>query len=322
MKAIAQNRYGSTDVLALQDIPVPTPKDGEVLLRVRAAGVDPGVWHLMTGQPYLLRLMGFGLRRPKVAVRGRDVAGVVEAVGSGVTGFQPGDAVFGTAEGSFAEYVCARADRLAAKPANLTFEQAAAMPISAGSALQGLRDAGRIRAGQHVLITGAGGGVGSFAVQLAKEFCAQVTAVCGPERVELVRSLGADRVIDRSQADFIDGTRYDLILDNSGLCSLAHLRRALTPAGTLVIVGGEGAGRWFGGIDRVLRALLWSLVLKQNLRGLFATERAADFALLGELAEEGKLTPALDRTFPLSETAAAIKHLHDGKARGKVVISV
>ncbi|MGO1050971.1 NAD(P)-dependent alcohol dehydrogenase [Crossiella sp. CA198] len=322
MKAIAQDRYGSADVLAFQDIPVPTPKDGEVLLRVRAAGVDPGVWHLMTGQPYLLRLLGFGLRRPKVAVRGRDVAGVVEAVGSGVTGFQPGDAVFGTAEGSFAEYVCARADRLAAKPANLTFEQAAAMPISAGTALQGLRDAGRIRAGQHVLITGAGGGVGSFAVQLAKEFCAQVTAVCGPERVELVRSLGADRVIDRSQQDFVDGTRYDLILDNSGLCSLAHLRRALTPAGTLVIVGGEGAGRWFGGTDRVLRATLWSLLLKQNLRGLFATERAADFALLGELAEEGKLTPALDRTFPLSETAVAIRHLHEGKARGKVVISV
>ncbi|GAA2819240.1 NAD(P)-dependent alcohol dehydrogenase [Crossiella cryophila] len=322
MKAIAQDRYGSTDVLAFQDIPVPTPKDGEVLLRVRAAGVDPGVWHLMTGQPYLLRLMGFGLRRPKVAVRGRDVAGVVEAVGPGVTGFQPGDAVFGTAEGSFAEYVCARADRLAAKPANLTFEQAAAMPISAGSALQGLRDAGRIRAGQHVLITGAGGGVGSFAVQLAKEFCAQVTAVCGPERVELVRSLGADRVIDRSRQDFVDGTRYDLILDNSGLCALAHLRRALTPTGTLVIVGGEGSGRWFGGIDRVLRAALWSPLLKQNLRGLFTTERATDFALLGELAEEGKLTPALDRTFPLAETAAAIRYLHEGKARGKVVISV
>ncbi|MGW0518809.1 NAD(P)-dependent alcohol dehydrogenase [Crossiella sp. NPDC003009] len=322
MKAITQDRYGSTDVLALKDIPTPEPGAGEVLLRVRAAGVGPDVWHLMTGLPYLVRLAGFGLRRPKVAVRGRDVAGVVESVGAGVTGFRAGDAVFGTGAGSFAEYTCARADQLAVKPANLSFEQAAAMPISGGTALQGLRDLGQVRAGQQVLVTGAGGGVGSFAVQLAKEFGARVTGVCGPSRTELVRSLGADRVVDRSKADFVDGTRYDLVLDTAGRRPLAQLRRALTPGGTLVIVGGEGAGRWFGGTDRVLRAALLSPLIGQRLRGLFSSERGADFAFLGGLAGEGKLTPVLDRVFPLAEAAKAIRHVHEGHPLGKVVISI
>ncbi|MCO1578339.1 NAD(P)-dependent alcohol dehydrogenase [Crossiella sp. SN42] len=322
MKAITQDRYGSTDVLAFKDIPIPEPGADEVLLRVRAAGVGPDVWHLMTGLPYLVRLAGFGLRRPKVAVRGRDVAGVVESVGAGVTGFRAGDAVFGTSAGSFAEYACARADQLAVKPANLSFEQAAAMPVSGGTALQGLRDLGQVRAGQQVLVTGAGGGVGSFAVQLAKEFGARVTGVCGPSRTELVRSLGADRVIDRSTADFVDGTRYDLVLDTAGGQPLAQLRRALTPGGTLVIVGSEGAGRWFGGTDRVLRAALLSPLIGQRLRGLFSSERGADFAFLAGLAGEGKLTPVLDRVFPLAEAAKAIQYVHEGHPLGKVVISI
>jgi NADPH:quinone reductase-like Zn-dependent oxidoreductase len=324
MKAVVQDTYGSPDVLELRDIDKPVVGDDDVLVRVHAAGVDPGVWHLMTGLPYLVRILGYGLRKPKVGIRGRDVAGRVEAVGKNVTRFHPGEEVFGTCEGSFAEYVCAQADRLAPKPANLTFEQAAAVPISGLTALQGVREKGQVQPGQKVLIIGAAGGVGSFAVQLAKAFGAGVTGVCSTTKVDLVRSIGADHVIDYTREDFADGARrYDLILDTAGNRSLAHLRRALAPRGTLVIVGGEGGGRWLGGFDRqILRAPILSLFVSQTLRPLTSKERSEDLVVLKELIEAGKVTPIIDRTYPLSEVPEAIRYLEEGHARGKVVITV
>lgn len=322
MKAIVQDTYGSADVLALRDIEDPLVGDGEVLVRVEAAGVDPGVWHLMTGLPYLVRL-GYGLRKPKHRVRGRDVAGRVEAIGTNVTQFQPGDDVFGICEGSFAEYACAREDKLAPKPTTLTFEQAAGVPISACTALQGLRDKGKVQPGQKVLIIGAAGGIGSFAVQLAKVFGADVIGVCSTTKADLVRSIGADDVIDYTRDDFADGTRhYDLILDTAGLRSLSHLRRALTPNGTLVIIGGEGGGRWFGGLDRNLRAGMMSPFVRQRLRMLTWKERKEDIQFLKELIEAGKATPIIDKTSSLSEVPEAIRHLEEGHAQGKVVITV
>jgi NADPH:quinone reductase-like Zn-dependent oxidoreductase len=323
MKAIVQDTYGSPDVLQLREIDTPVVGDDEVLVRVHAAGVDQGVWHLTAGLPYLMRIAGFGLRAPKNPVRGYDVAGRVEAVGENVTRFQPGDEVFGTCRGSFAEYACARADRLAPKPANLTFEQAAAVPISGYAALQAVRDRGKVRPGQRVLIIGAGGGVGTFAVQLAKAFGADVTGVCSTTKMELVRSIGADRVIDYTREDFADGrNRYDVILDIAGNRSLSHLRRGLAPAGTLVIVGGEGGGRWFGGVDRQLRAHVLSPFVRQKLGTWISTERKEDLEALHELLEAGKVTPVVDRTFPLSEVPEAIRYLRDGRAHGKVVITV
>ena len=323
MKAIVQDRYGSADALELREIEKPTIGPAEVLVRVHAAGLDPGVWHLMTGQPYLIRVMGFGLRAPKTRVRGRALAGRVEAVGASVTEFRPGDEVFGTCEGSFADYASAQADRLASKPANLSFEQAATVPISAQTALQALRDAGRVRPGQHVLVIGAAGGVGSFAVQLANVFGAHVTGVCSTEKTDLVRSIGAEDVIDYTKVDFADGTRrFDLILDTAGNRSLSQLRRALTPDGTLVIIGGEGGGRWLGMMSRILRALVLAPFVKQKLRFLSATERAEDLRLLRDLIEAGKVTPVIDRTFPLSQASEAIRYLERGHARGKVVIAV
>jgi NADPH:quinone reductase-like Zn-dependent oxidoreductase len=323
MKAIIQDRYGSPDVLELRDIDQPVIGDNDVLVRVHAAGVDPSVWHLMTGLPYLVRLFGSGLRRPKTRVRGADVAGTVTAIGRNVTRFQPGDEVFGSCDGSFAEYAAAREDRLAPKPANLTFEQAAAVPVSAYTALQALRDAGQVKPGQRVLVIGASGGVGTFAVQLAKAYGAEVTGVCGTAKTDLVRSLGADDVIDYTRDDFLDGTRrYDLILDGAGNRPLAHLRRALTPRGTLVIVGGEGGGKVLGGTDRLLRAMLLSPFVSHQLRGLLAMPRQADLETLRELIEAGKVTPALDRTYPLGETADAIRYVQQGNARGKVVVTI
>ena len=323
MKAIVQDKYGSTDVLELREIDRPTIGPDDVLVRVRAAGVDPGVWHLMTGLPYLIRVMGYGLRAPKWRIRGRALSGSVEMVGTNVTGFHPGDEVFGTCEGSFADYASARADRLAPKPTNLTFEQAATVPISAQTALQALRDAGRVQAGQRVLIIGAAGGVGSFAVQLAKGYGAYVTGVCGTEKAELVRSIGADDVIDYTRTDFADGTRrYDLILDTAGNRSLSHLRRALGPEGTLVIIGGEGGGRWLGMMGRIFRTMVLAPFVRQKLRFLSATERAEDLRLLKELIEAGKVTPVIDRTYPLSQASEAIRYLERGHARGKVVIAV
>lgn len=328
MKAIVQTGYGSTEVLQLSDIDKPVVGDDDVLLRVHAAGVDPGVWHLVTGLPYLARLMGVGLRRPRGRVRGTDVAGRVEAVGRNVTRLRPGDEVFGACDGirrgSFAEFACAPAHRLAPKPANLTFEQAAAVPVSGCTALQGLRDKGRVQLGQKVLIIGAGGGVGTFAVQLIKTFGAEATGVCSATKVDLVRSIGADHVIDYTRDDFADGSRlYDLILDNGGNRSLSHLRRALASQGTLVIVGGEGGGRWLGGFDRqILRAPLLSLLVSQTLRPLTAKVRHEDLQVLRELIEAGKVTPVIDRTYPLAEAPEAIRYLHDGRARGKVVVTV
>jgi NADPH:quinone reductase-like Zn-dependent oxidoreductase len=324
MKAIVQDEYGEAgDVLRLEEIDKPEIADDEVSVRVHAAGVDRGVWHLMTGLPYPVRLAGYGLRAPKTGVRGREVAGCVEAVGNDVTTLQPGDEVFGVGEGSFAEYACARVDKLAPKPESLTFEQAAAVPVSALTALQGLRDHGRVQPGQNVLIIGASGGVGTFAVQIAKAFGAQVTGVCSTTKVDLVRSIGADHVIDYTHGDITDSAqRYDMILDTGGNRSLSQLRRALTPRGTLVIVGGETGGRWLGGADRQLRALMLSPFVGQKLGTFIASENKNDLLVLKELIESGQVTPAIDRTYPLSEVPAAIRYMQEGHARGKVVITV
>ncbi|MEW2085970.1 NAD(P)-dependent alcohol dehydrogenase [Streptomyces sp. NPDC005283] len=323
MKAVVRETYRSPDGLELKEIDKPVVGDDDVLVRVHAAGVDQGVWHLVTGLPYLLRGMGFGLRRPKNRVPGLDVAGRVEAVGRNVIRFQPGDEVFGTCSGSYAEYACARQDKFAPKPANVTFAQAAAVPSSAFAALQGLRRSAQVQAGQKVLVIGAGGGVGTFAVQLAKEFGAHVTGVCSTKKTDLVRSIGADEVIDYTREDFADGpSRYDLILDAGGGRSLSHLRRALGPRGTLVVVGSEEGGRWAQGVDRALRAALLSPFVSQKLRMLVSTENEGDLQLLGELIEAGKLTPIVDRTYSLSEVPKAIEYLRAGHARGKVVITV
>lgn len=323
MKAIVQDVYGPAEVLELRDVDKPVPAEDEVLIRVRAAGVDQGVWHLMAGLPYLTRAVGFGLRTPKVGIRGRELAGTVESVGGNVVGFRPGDEVFGTAEGTFAEYVCAKEGKLALKPGNLSFEQAAAVPISAATALQGLRDSGHVQPGQDVLIIGAGGGVGSYAVQLAKSFGARVTGVCSTDKTELVRSIGADHVIDYRYDDFSDGAKqWDLILDTAGNRRLSVLRRALKPHGTLVIVGGEGGGKLTGGFERSLRAAALSLFVGQKLKGLLAVERAEDLRALAELIEAGKVTPVIDRSFALGDAPAAIEYMHAGKARGKVVITI
>ena len=322
MKAIAQDKYGGAEVLELRDIDQPTPTETQVLLRVHAAGVDAGVLHLMTGQPYLMRVVGFGFRVPKGKVRGRDVAGTVVTVGGKVTRFKPGDEVFGTCEGSFAEFVCAREDRLATKPPSLTFEQAAAVPISAGTALHAVRDSARVQPGEKVLVIGAAGGVGTFALQLAKMYGAVVTGVCSTTKVDLVRSLGADDVIDYTSQDFADGKqRYDVVIDTAGSRSLTQLRRALTPKGRLVIVGGEGDGRWTG-IGRPLRAMLLNLFVGQKLSGLAPRESAEDFRILGEFIAEGKIHPVLDKTFQLSEAPDAIRYLQAGKSRGKVVVLI
>lgn len=319
MKAIVQDTYGPTEVLELREIAKPTPADNQVLLKVQAASVDAGVWHLMTGLPYLVRL-GYGVRKPKTAVRGREVAGTVEAVGSSVTRFQPGDEVFGTCEGSFAEYVAAREDRLAHKPENLTFEQAAAIPISGGTALQALRDAGKVKAGQRVLVIGAAGGVGTYAVQLAKAFGAHVTGVCSTKKLDLVQSIGADEVIDYTR-DELSG-QYDLILDTAGNRPLHQLRRVLAAKGTLVIVGGEEGGKLLGGMERLLRAILLSPFVGQRLLGVISTERAADYDTLSNLIETGKLTPVIDRSFPLAEAPQAIAYVQSAHSRGKVTITL
>lgn len=325
MKAIAQDVYGPADVLELREVDRPAIGDEEVLVKVHAAGVDPGVWHLMTGEPYLVRAMGFGLRRPKVPVRGRDLAGVVEAVGTRVTRFRAGDAVYGTCEsGSFAEYAAAPQGQLAAKPANLSFEHAAATPISGGTALQAVRDSGRVQSGQRVMVIGAAGGVGSFAVQIANAHGAVVTGVCSTVKVDLVRSLGAKDVIDYTHDEIDrDGAQYDVVIDTAGNRPLSLLRRALTPRGTLVLVGGEnGGGRVLGGFDRQLRAPLLSMFIGQRLRGLIAKERSADLEALTQLIESGAVTPVIDRAYPLADAPNAIRYLAESHAAGKVVITM
>jgi NADPH:quinone reductase-like Zn-dependent oxidoreductase len=277
----------------------------------------------MTGLPYLIRIAGYGFRAPKTRVRGNDLAGRVEAIGKDVTQFQVGDEVYGTSDGTFAEYVSAKASKVALKPANLSFEQAAAVPTSALTALQGLRDHAEAQPGQRVLLIGASGGIGTFAVQLAKAFGAEVTGVCSTTKVDMVRSLGADHVIDYVRDDFTKtAQRYDVILDMAGNRSLSMLRCALTPEGTLVIIGGEEGGRWLGGTDRQIRALLLSPFVRQRLRTFVAKESAEDLLFLKELIESGKVTPVIDRTYALREAPDAIRHLKEGHARGKLVLSV
>jgi NADPH:quinone reductase-like Zn-dependent oxidoreductase len=323
MKAIVRDTYGPPDVLELRDIDKPKSADEEVLVHVHAAGVGRDVWHVMTGLPYPIRLAGYGFRAPKNPVIGSDMAGVVEAVGNNVSRFQPGDEVFGIGKGSYAEYVCAREDKLAPKPENLTFEQAAVVAIMGSTALQALRDHGKVRPGQEVLIIGASGGVGTYAVQIAKAFGAHVTGVCSTQKVEMVRSIGADHVIDYTREDFAEGDqRYDLILDIGGNSSLSRLRRVLASRGTLVIVGGEGGGRWLGGTDRQLRAMMLSPFVGQKLGTFVNKENYEDMLVLKELIESGKITPVIDRTYTLSEVPEAIRYLEEGHARGKIVIAV
>lgn len=323
MKAITQHMYGEADVLSLEDLETPAVGDDEVLVRVKAAGVDAGVWHLMAGKPYLLRLFGGGFRKPKVALRGRELAGEVTAVGRKVTRFRPGDEVFGISlKGSFAEYAVAGEDRLETKPANLTFEEAAAVPVSGAAALHALRDSGHVQAGQSVLIIGAGGGVGSFAVQLATALGAKVTAVCSAGKADFVKSLGAENVIDYRREDFsLGGVRYDLILDIAGNSALPRLRRVLAPEGTLVFVGGEGGGPVFGGLGRQLRALILSPFTRQKLRSLLSAERAEDLRDLREFIEAGKVRPVVDGVYPLADAPAAVARWKAGQVRGKLVIT-
>jgi NADPH:quinone reductase-like Zn-dependent oxidoreductase len=323
MKAVVQDRYGSADALDLAAVDQPAPEDDELLVRVHAAGVDAGAWHLMIGLPYLIRLAGYGLRKPRQRIRGRELAGRVEAVGRDVTRFRPGDEVYGIGEGAFAEYARVPQKRAAPKPVNLGFEQAAAVPISAITALQGLRDKGRLQPGQRVMVIGAAGGVGSFAVQLAKAFGAHVTGVVSTAKTDLARSIGADEVVDYTREDATDGRRrYDLVLDTAGNRPLSSLRRALTPTGTLVIVGGEGGGRWLGGTERLLRAGLLSPFVGQRLLGFVAGEGADDLRALTDLIEAGKVAPVIDRTYPLDQAPEALRYWAEGHARGKVVVTI
>lgn len=321
MKAILQDRYGAADVLALKDIDAPVVGDHDVLVQVHAASAHIGDWHLMAGEPYLVRA-ALGLRGPRQRVRGMDLAGRVLAVGKAVTQFHPGDEVFGSGTGAFAELACAREDKLARKPANLTFQQAAALATSGSTALQALAK-GPVGPGQKVLIIGAAGAVGGFAVQLAKAAGAHVTGVCSPSKIDLVRSLGADAVIDYTRDDFTAGAQhYDLIVDTAGNRPLAQLRRALSTRGTLVLVGGEGGGRWFGGMGRPLWAALVSPFVKHRLSGLISIVRKDDLLHLAALCEAGKLSPVIDRTYALDGVPDAIRYIAEGHARGKVVIAV
>ena len=292
-------------------------------MRVAAASVDRGTWHLMAGLPYPIRAAGFGLRAPKALNPGRSVAGTIAAVGTKVIDLRVGDEVFGTCDGAFAEYARGRRDRLDLKPVNLDFEQASAVPVSGLTALQAVRDHGKVRAGERVLVIGASGGVGTFAVQIAKAFGAEVTGVCSTAKVDLVRALGADHVVDYEHSDFANTTDpYDVILDTGGNAGLSRLRRALTGRGRLVIVGGETEGRWLGGSDRQLRAMLVSPFVSHSLTTFVASENAEDLVALRDLIEAGKVAPAVDRIYPLQDVAAAMRHMQQGRARGKVVIRV
>jgi NADPH:quinone reductase-like Zn-dependent oxidoreductase len=326
MKAIVYHQYGSPDVLELTEVEIPTPRDDEVLLKVHATSVNPADWHLLRGEPYIARLQ-FGLRKPKDRVLGCDVAGQVEALGKNVTMIQPGDEVFGSpfmhGMGAFAECVCISEDLLAPKPATLSFEQAAAVPLAASTALQGLRDHGGIEAGHKVLIIGASGGVGIFAVQIARTFDAEVTGVCSTRNVDMVRSLGADHVIDYTREDFTQsGQKYDLIFQLAGTRSPSDCRRALTSAGTLVLSSGESDGRWIGPVDRVIKALVLTPFVSQKMASFTVKPNKEDLQFLKQLIEGGTLTPVIDRRHPLGEIPEAIRYLEEGHARGKVVITV
>lgn len=325
MLAILQDVYGSQpeDVLRLGELDKPAIGSDEVLVRVHAASVDRGTWHIMAGVPYPIRAAGFGLRAPKCSNPGRSLAGTVASVGADATAFRPGDEVYGVGTGSFAEYSAAPVGKLAVKPANLSFEQAAAVPISGLTALQAVRDHGQVRPGQSVLILGASGGVGTFAVQIAKAFRAEVTGVCSHNKLDTVRAIGADHVLDYAVDDITNtGQRYDVILDTGGNRRLAELRAALTTRGRLVIVGGETDGRWLGGSGRQIRATLLSPFVGAKLGTFICSENAADLKTLGDLIETGAVTPAIDRTYPLEDVPAAIRHLLDGSARGKIAVTI
>jgi NADPH:quinone reductase-like Zn-dependent oxidoreductase len=335
MKAIVQERYGSADVLELREIDRPTAGDDEVLVRVRAASLHPDVWHAMKGVPFVLRIMGSGLRKPKNVVPGTDLAGIVESVGRNVTRFKPGDEVFGLSVlanlwrngGAYAEYAAVPQARLQLKPAELTFEQAAAVPTSGSLAVQAVRDEGRIRSGQRVLINGAGGAVGSFAVQLAKAYGADVTGVDAPEKLDMLRSIGADRVVDYTQEDFTEsGERYDVVLDIAGTRPWSESKRALTPDGTYVLIGhdqyGRSGHRWFGSLGRFAKLMVISPFVSHLHPFRGAKDPGDRLIVLKELIEARKITPVIDRTFPLSEVPEAIRYLESGQTRGKIVITV
>ena len=322
MLAVVQDRYGASDVLELREIPLPTLGDHDVLVRVAAAGVDRGVWHLMTGRPYLTRL-AFGIRRPRNPVPGLDVAGVIDTVGAAVTRFAEGDLVFGTGHGTFAQYARASEDRLAGIPTNLTMIQAGVLAVTGSTALQAVEDHGRVGPGDQVLVLGASGGVGTYAVQIASALGGIVTGVASSDKVDLVRRLGASRVIDyRTDDPLAERGRYDVIIDTGGNRRLRDLRRALTPTGTLVIVGGENGGRWLGGTDRQIRAKLTSLFTRQRLTTFVAREDADHLERLADLVETGQVTPVVDRSYPLAAAADAITHLESGRTCGKIAITL
>ncbi|MEO8044714.1 MAG: NAD(P)-dependent alcohol dehydrogenase [Spartobacteria bacterium] len=323
MKAIVYCDFGPPDVLRFEEIEKPVPNDNQVLIKVRAASVNPYDWHFMRGVPYVMRLDA-GLRKPKDIRLGGDVAGQIEAVGKNVMQFKPGDEVFGLCSGAFAEY-CLGRSKLALKPSNMSFEQAASVPVAAVTALQSLRDKGKLQRGQKVLINGASGGVGTFAVQIAKSFGANVTGVCSGRNAEMVRSLGADQVIDYTKEDFSKGPqRYDLILDCVGTQPLSGFRGVLTPKGTCVLIGGGGPneGRWVGALSRPIKALILSPFISQRIGMMIADVNRDDLNVLRDLMQSGKVTPVIDRRYELSEVPAAIRYLEEGHARGKVVISV
>lgn len=323
MKAVVQDRFGPPDVLQLMDIDVPEVGADDVLVRVHAAALNPADWHILRGDPLVARLMGVGLTRPKARVAGIDAAGVVEAVGANVRQLRAGDAVLGFSRGAFAEYACAAADKVVPKPASLTFEQAAAVPVAATTALRGIRDVGEVQAGQRVLVNGAGGGVGTYAVQIAAALGAEVTGVCSARNAELVRSLGAAHVIDYTSEDFADQrTRYDVILDNVSSLPLARLRGTLTAKGTLVLNGGGSPGHVFGPVAGILQAMAVSAFVSQRLRPLPSRQNRAELLAVTRLIEDGKLMPVVDRIYSLAETAAGLRTLEQGHARGKVVVTV
>jgi NADPH:quinone reductase-like Zn-dependent oxidoreductase len=321
MKAITQDKYGSADVLQLHDIEQPTPSEHEVLVRVQGAGIARGVLHVMTGEPYLMRLVGFGLLKPKNPVPGQDVAGTVTATGAGVTRFKVGDEVFGIAKGSFAEYAVAREDKLTHKPENLSFEQAAAMPISGLTAL-GALDAAGVTVRSNVLIVGASGGVGTYAVQIAVALGATVTGVASGSKADLVTALGAEHVIDYTREDFADGSRtYDVIVDTGGMTSLSRLRKALQPKGTLVIVGGESGSTWSPGMGRQLKAAVMSPIVSQRLKSILNKEHYSGLDRLAKLAAAGDVAPCIERSYSLADVPDAVRRLEAGNVRGQIVIA-
>jgi NADPH:quinone reductase-like Zn-dependent oxidoreductase len=323
MRAIVQNRFGPPDVLRLVDTGLPEVGADDVLVRVHAAALNPADWHILRGDPLVARLMGVGLTKPKARVAGIDAAGVVEAVGANVRGLRNGEEVLGFCRGAFAEYACAAADMVVPKPAGLTFEQAAAVPIAATTALRGIRDVGEVKAGQQVLVNGAGGGVGTYAVQIAAALGAEVTGVCSTRNVELVRSIGAAHVVDYTKEDFTAGrSHYDVILDNVSSLPLTRLRRALAPKGILVLNGGGSPGHVFGPVAGILRAVVANAFVPQQLRPLPSRQNQAELLAVTGLIEGGKLMPVVDRTYPLADTVEGLRTVEQGHTRGKVVVTV